>query len=145
MGKGVFAWIGPLWKTNEQDLVRLVGLDAAILLRFVAMCRNIFAIISVIGCAVLVPINMAKSVRYGDDSWLSLVGPLNVYGASQWADVVVAWAVNVVVCFFLWWNYRKVLQLRRQYFDSQDYQMSLHSRTLMVCWPIALPFLAHLY
>lgn len=132
MGKGVFAWIGPLWKTNEQDLVRLVGLDAAILLRFVAMCRNIFAIISVIGCAVLVPINMAKSVRYGDDSWLSLVGPLNVYGASQWADVVVAWAVNVVVCFFLWWNYRKVLQLRRQYFDSQDYQMSLHSRTLML-------------
>lgn len=42
------------------------------------------------------------------------------------------YAINFVIGGFLWWNYRKVLQLRRMYFESEEYQHSLHARTLMV-------------
>jgi calcium permeable stress-gated cation channel len=112
--------------------VRLVGMDAAIFMRFTIMCRNIFVVLSVLGCAILVPVNMEKSVRFEKDTWLQRLGPLNVYGEPQWALVVVSWLTNLIVCFFLWWNYRKVLQLRRTYFESPEYQMSLHARTLMV-------------
>ncbi|KJR86213.1 uncharacterized protein SPSK_02181 [Sporothrix schenckii 1099-18] len=132
MGKGVFAWVGPLWKTNEQDLIRMVGLDAAIFMRFTLMCRNMFLVLAVIGCAVLIPINYTNSVRYGNDVWISMLGPANVFGNPQWATSIIAWVINIVVCAFLLWNYRKVLTLRRQYFESPEYQMSLHSRTLMM-------------
>ncbi|CAK7205568.1 hypothetical protein SEUCBS139899_008345 [Sporothrix eucalyptigena] len=132
MGKGIFAWVGPLWKTNEHDIVRMVGMDAAIFMRFTLMCRNMFLCLAVVGCAVLIPVNYINSVRYGNDVWISMLGPSNVFGNPQWATSVIIWFINFVVCFFLWWNYRKVLKLRREYFESQEYQMSLHSRTLML-------------
>ncbi|CAK7270352.1 hypothetical protein SEPCBS119000_004044 [Sporothrix epigloea] len=132
MGKGLFAWLGPLWKTNEQDIVRMVGMDAAIFMRFTLMCRNIFLCLAILGCSVLIPVNYINSVRYGNDVWISMMGPANVFGNPQWATSVTIWVINIVVCFFLWWNYRKVVKLRRLYFESQEYQTSLHSRTLML-------------
>ena len=32
----------------------------------------------------------------------------------------------------LWSNYREYVRLRREYFDSEEYQRSVHSRTLLV-------------
>lgn len=132
LGKGIFAWIGPLWSTTEQDLVTLIGMDATLFMRFTRMCRNLFLILTVLGCCILIPVNYTKSVKYDTDSWLGRITPLNVYDSAQWALVVFAWLVNIIICGFLWWNYRKVLLLRRQYFQSMEYQQSLHARTLMV-------------
>ncbi|KAK1759174.1 protein OSCA1 [Echria macrotheca] len=132
LGKGIFAWIGPLWRTTEKDLVALVGMDATIFMRFTRMCRNLFVILSVFVCAILIPVNYTKGVFFPDATELSRMGPSNVWGEAHWATVVVAWLSNITVCGFLWWNYRKVLLLRRQYFESEEYQQSLHARTLML-------------
>jgi len=131
LGKGVFAWVFPLWSTSEEDLVNLVGLDAAVFMRFTRMCRNIFLVLTVLGCAILIPVNWTYFAT--DGLWLIKITPQNVWGDPQWATVVFAWLLTVVVCGFLWWNYRKVLLLRRQYLRSEEYQQSLHARTLMVC------------
>ncbi|EGS21227.1 uncharacterized protein CTHT_0030740 [Thermochaetoides thermophila DSM 1495] len=131
LGKGLFAWISPLWSTSEEDLVHLAGMDAAIFMRFTRMCRNIFVILSVLGCGILIPVNWTNFTP-PDPSWLYQVTPRNVWGAPLWATVVFAWLLTLIVCGFLWWNYRKVLQLRRTYFKSEEYQQSLHSRTLML-------------
>lgn len=131
LGKGVFAWVVPLWSTSEQDLINLVGMDAAVFLRFTRMCRNIFLVLSVFGCAILVPINWTNFAA-DEAKWLSRITPLNVWASAHWATVVFAWLLTIVVCGFLWWNYRKVLQMRRVYMQSEEYQHSLHARTLMV-------------
>ncbi|PKS06766.1 hypothetical protein jhhlp_006840, partial [Lomentospora prolificans] len=133
IGKKVWAWVRPLWSTNEADMVGYVGMDAVIFLRFTRMCRNIFLVLTVLGCAIIIPIN----IKYVDqatkpDSWLAVITPSNVWGSPQWAQVVFAYLVNIVVCGFLWWNYRKILFLRRKYFESEEYQNSLHARTLML-------------
>jgi hypothetical protein len=130
LGKGVFAWIGPLWKTTEQDLVNLVGMDATIFMRFTRMCRDMLLVLSVLGCCILIPVNWTHTDT--DTVWLSRVTPTNVWADAHWATVVTAWLFTIVVCGFLWWNYRKVLLLRRPYFESEEYQQSLHARTLMV-------------
>ncbi|KAL2267415.1 hypothetical protein VTJ83DRAFT_4692 [Remersonia thermophila] len=130
LGKGIFAWIAPLWSTTEQDLVNLVGLDAAIFMRFTRMCRNIFLILTVLGCCILIPVNWTFFTP--DDLWFLKVTPRNVWGDPHWATVVFAWLLTVVVCGHLWWNYKKVLDLRRQYMKSEEYQQSLHARTLML-------------
>ncbi|KAL2021308.1 hypothetical protein VTK56DRAFT_7279 [Thermocarpiscus australiensis] len=131
LGKGIFAWVVPLWSTTEQDMVNLVGMDATIFMRFTRMCRNIFVILSVLGCAMLIPVNWVN-FSSADDIWLAKVTPRNVRGSPLWATVVFAWLLTIIVCGFLWWNYRKVLQLRRQYMKSEEYQQSLHARTLML-------------
>lgn len=110
----------------------MAGLDAVIFLRFINMLRNMFIIMAVIGCAVLVPVNYTQSIRFDSDTWLMRLTPSNVWNEAQWATVLSAWLFNLVVLGFLWWNYRKVLHLRREYFETPEYQQSLHSRTLMV-------------
>lgn len=131
IGKGIFAWVGPLWKTTETEMVAYAGLDAAIFLRFTRMCMHIFVILSILGCAVLIPVNWTLNSDK-TQKWLKRITPLLVYGSNEWGLVVVAYLFNIVVCGMLWWNYRKVLQLRRNYYDSEEYQHSLHARTLMV-------------
>ncbi|KAL2177099.1 uncharacterized protein P884DRAFT_24195 [Thermothelomyces heterothallicus CBS 202.75] len=131
LGKGIFAWIVPLWTTSERDMINLVGMDAAVFLRFTRMCRNIFLVLSLLGCAILVPINWANFAA-DEANWLSRITPLNVWASAHWATVTFAWLLTIVVCGFLWWNYRKVLQMRRVYMRSEEYQHSLHARTLML-------------
>lgn len=139
LGKGPFAWISPLYKTKEREMIRLAGLDAAIFMRFINMCRNMFCIMSVFGCAILIPINYTKSIERQNVSWTLLLTPMNVWNNAQWGTVVCAWLFNMTVMGLLWWNYRKVLLLRRDYFESPEYQQSLHARTLMVRWNITRP------
>ncbi|KAH8676236.1 hypothetical protein BX600DRAFT_197397 [Xylariales sp. PMI_506] len=136
IGKGLFAWVKPLWSTTEQDMVAHAGMDAVIFLRFSRMCRNIFLVLALLGCCVLIPVNwVTNSGTYTGENaatWLQRLTPLQVYGANNWALVVVAYCAQFSICGFLWWNYKKVLHLRRMYFESEEYQNSLHSRTLML-------------
>ena len=134
MGKGLFSWIHPVLKTKEDVLVDKLGLDAALFLRFTRMLRNMFLALSVLGCLVMIPANVAdrdKSIT-GGVSILQMMTPLYVFGNGLWAQVVCAWLIDIIVAYFLWYNYRRVRQLRRAYFQSPEYQMSLHARTLMV-------------
>lgn len=135
LGKGLFAWVTPVIRTKEADLIDRVGLDATIFLRFTRMCRNIFVILTILGCGILIPVYLTLSISFSfadRATWIQLVTPVNTFAQPLWAVVVCAWLFTAVIAGFLWWNYRAVLRLRRQYFDSPDYQNSLHARTLMV-------------
>lgn len=136
MGKGLFAWIKPVIKTREPQLIETVGLDAAVFLRFTKMCRNIMIILSIIGCLIMIPVNISQSQGNSFQASLSAFStmtPLYVTNNSAiWSQVVCAWAFDIIIAYFLWRNYRAVRTLRRQYFESSDYQRSLHARTLMI-------------
>jgi calcium permeable stress-gated cation channel len=135
VGKGLFAWLHPVLHTKEEDVADRIGMDATIFLRFTYMCRDIFLALTIIGCAVLIPVNLSQSqgaVTQGFSAF-STMTPMYVSTDAIWAQVICAWVVNLVVVFFLWRNYRAVLALRRRHFHSPEYQNSLHARTLMVC------------
>lgn len=136
MGKGLFAWCGPVVKTNEEDLIVQIGLDATLFLRFTRMCRNIFLVLTVLGCGILLPTYVVggKSFysNYSNVTLFAKLTPQFIWGQSNWAQCVVAWAIDFVICGLLWRNYRAVMRLRRQHFDSPEYRQGLHSRTLMI-------------
>lgn len=130
-------------------MIHQIGMDAIVFLRFIRMCRNMFLVLSVFGIAILVPTyvtqqypitstsNTPNSKRddgntSGQNGWLLTITPRTVFPNAMWAQVVVAYLMNITVAGFLWWNYRRVMELRRKYFDSDEYQSSLHSRTLML-------------
>jgi hypothetical protein len=142
LGRGPFAWLTPVLKTKENVLVDKVGMDAAIFIRFTKMCRDIFLVLTIIGSAILIPLNIkgansAGGALKGVSTFMKMT-PQYLVGKSFWALVVSAWLINVIICFFLWWNYRAVARLRRNYFESMEYQTSLHARTLMVCFLVAV-------
>ncbi len=61
-----------------------------------------------------------------------LMTPKDLLGSIFWVFVAFAYVVDIVVCGFLWWTYRAVYALRRNYMESPEYQNSLHSRTLLI-------------
>ncbi|RSL91294.1 hypothetical protein CEP52_014305 [Fusarium oligoseptatum] len=119
IGKAPWSWITTLWNTKEEQLVYLIGMDATIFLRFVRMCRNMFLTLCLTGVGILLPVHVSHWTKIGDDNgntWVSKITPLHVWGKAIWAQVVIAWAFNIIIAIYLWVNYRKVLQLRRKYF-----------------------------
>ncbi|KAL1616763.1 hypothetical protein SLS54_008155 [Diplodia seriata] len=133
--KGVFAWVDPVIKTREQLLIEKVGIDATVFLRFTKMCRNILLILSVVGCGVYIPLNLIENAKSGTLSQVATFmkfTPLSVWGKACWAHVLLAYVFDITVCYFLWSNYKAVYKMRRDYFNSTDYQRGLHSRTLLV-------------
>ncbi|KAG5980367.1 hypothetical protein E4U55_004107 [Claviceps digitariae] len=138
IGKAPWAWITPLLHTKEIVLMQQIGMDATIFLRFTRMLRNMFLVLALIGISILVPVNITSYTRIDymgkpdTTEWMLRITPRNSWGQPIWAVVVVGYAFNFVVMGFLWWNYRRVVALRRAYFDSEEYQASLHARTLML-------------
>jgi hypothetical protein len=118
--------------------VQLIGLDATIFLRFARMCRNMFVVLAIVGCAIIIPVNVTKTMQFTksagfpDVKTIVILTPKNLFGEVFWAFVGVAYLFNIIVCGFLWWTYRAVHRLRRKFLESPDYQNSLHSRTLMI-------------
>ena len=137
LSRGLFAWFWPVVRMREQELVDKVGLDAVVFLKFTKMCRNLFAAVSIIAVAVLIPANIisshksGKGQHYEGNSFWVTSTPQYVQGTALWVHVVCAWVINFVVAFFLWRTYIGITRLRRQYYESAEYLQSLHSRTLM--------------
>lgn len=121
-------------KTKEPELVEKVGLDAAVFLRFSRMMRNMFLVLAVVGNAVIIPTNLlaANSTFSSGASFFTRLTPVYSYGAAFWAYVVLAYMFDAVIFYFLWANYRHIFRLRRAYLESDEYQRSLHSRTLLL-------------
>jgi hypothetical protein len=135
LGKGLFAWFSPINHIHEADLVDKVGLDAVVFLRFTKMCRNVFLLLSIIGCGVLIPVHIFGSSNYPVTSateriFATMTPQYVLRGDPMWAHVACTWAFDIVIMYFLWSNYKAVARLRRHYFESPEYQQSLHSRSI---------------
>lgn len=143
---GLFSWITPIRNVKEQELVAKIGLDAVVFLRFLRMLRNIFVVLTVFGLAIILPVNLtgdmsgtpptrkrdASSPTYYKISKFIRFTPQFGSGPKFWAYTFCAYFFDAIICTFIWWNYRKVVQLRRKYLQSPEYLSNLHSRTLMV-------------
>jgi hypothetical protein len=137
MGKSLFAWWKPVFKTTEREYIQTIGMDATVFLRVARMCRNMFLTLAVAGCGIIIPVNVFKSTVYdgqtrGSKNIIFLMTPKDLFGSAYWAFVIVAYVFDIIVCGFLWWTYRKIHELRRTYMEGPDYQNSLNARTLMV-------------
>ena len=134
--RGFFAWVKPIIKAHEKDYLEVVGPDAAIFIRFASMCRNIFLALTIFGCAIILPTNIlaGKNLysKFDGVPTLAKITPQYVIGEAAWAYVICAYIFDGIVAYYLLANYKAVVNLRRKFFESSDYQGSLHARTVMV-------------
>ncbi|KAF8535565.1 hypothetical protein BDD12DRAFT_892516 [Trichophaea hybrida] len=141
IGKGYFSWVQPLLKCHEKDLVDKIGMDATIFLRFMRLCRTLFFYLGILGCLVMIPVNVScnlKNEAYQNTAWRPstkwyiLMSPTYTWGQCMWAHVIIAWIFDFIIMYFLWRNYRMVVNLKRDYFENPEYSDSLYARTLMI-------------
>ncbi|KIY03457.1 uncharacterized protein Z520_00148 [Fonsecaea multimorphosa CBS 102226] len=134
LGKGLFSWVAPVRKASEPYLMEKIGMDAVVFLRFTRMLRNMFLVLAIVGICVMIPVNVTqgnKAITQGQSAF-AIMTPLFIFGGGLWAQVVVAWLIDLVVIYFLWHNYRRIHHLRRVYLESPEYQRSLHARTILI-------------
>jgi hypothetical protein len=55
---GLFDWIRPLMRLEERTLTASAGLDATMYLRFLHLSFQLFAVASVFGCGIVLPVNL---------------------------------------------------------------------------------------
>lgn len=133
LNNSLFSWLGPATSAKEFELVARVGMDAVVFLRYLRMLRNIFVILTLPCLGVLLPATLIKPTFDSSGvSWYLRMTPQFVNGQRMYVWSVMAYFITGVVLFFIWLNYRAMLRLRRMYFNSGDYQASLHSRSLLL-------------
>lgn len=136
LDKTIFAWVRPVFKTNEPEYMHMIGMDATVFLRITRMLRNMFICLAIAACCIILPVNIAKAEGGSDIRSMAnvifLMTPMYLSGKPFWAFVVCAYVFDIIVCGFLWWTYRALFQLRRKFMETTDYQNSLHARTLMI-------------
>jgi len=54
------------------------------------------------------------------------------YSITAASDIVLVYVVTFLVFGFVWYNWRKMLELRLTWFRSDEYNKSFYARTLMI-------------
>ncbi|KAI9282032.1 hypothetical protein BC943DRAFT_296004 [Umbelopsis sp. AD052] len=149
VGKGLFDWVKPVAQVKDDVLIRNIGWDAVMFIRCLRMFRRIFYSLSIVGCLILIPINIAATSQTGDQ-WpptsanilnvLSITA-INTYGNSYdktgelrwfWAHSAGTYIMSGILYFIIWRSYAEYIQMRQQYFESTDYQATVQSKSLLV-------------
>lgn len=133
---GLFSWVEPIIKIYEDDYVNSVGLDATLFIRFTSMCRNIFIALTVVGCGIIIPVNVfsGKELYNAFDGVpaIAKITPQYIFGEAAWAYVICAYVFDSIIFYFLWSNYKVYVKLRKNFYERIEYQRSPQARTLMV-------------
>ena len=115
---GMLGWISPVFHTKEPDIIDKIGLDAVTFLRFVRMMRTIFLLVAFFDCATLIPTNISYNLKFVDPSErdvLSMLTIRDVGGSFLWAHVDIAHTNTAIVIIVVWFNWRAMVRLRKQY------------------------------
>ncbi|KZV92781.1 DUF221-domain-containing protein [Exidia glandulosa HHB12029] len=132
---GFFDWLSPLIHTKEPELLDKIGLDATTFLRFLRLMRWLFLSISILLCAMVLPVNITYSLQHipaKQRDVLSILTIRDVGGNLLYIHVAATYVVTGMVFGFVWWHWKAMVRLRNQWFESDEYQKSFYARTLMI-------------
>ncbi|KAL1668993.1 hypothetical protein GGF50DRAFT_45331 [Schizophyllum commune] len=135
ISNSLFGWLPPLVHTKEPELMDKVGLDAVTFLRFLRMMRWLFTGIAVLGCGILIPINVYYNLKHVDKEGrdiLSMLTIRDVSGNILFAHVAVTYLITFLIIAFVYVHWREMVRLRHAWFHSEEYQQSFYARTLAV-------------
>lgn len=130
--------MGPVWSCPDRDLVDKIGLDAVVFIRFIRMCRQVFMAMAIIGCGVLIPINVIATYRAqpNGETPQDKIAMLSINGITDlnwiWGHVGAMWAFTAILMYAMYHGYATFLKYRIQYFESDAYQENMASRTVML-------------
>lgn len=127
-GESFFGWVGPLLATTDDQILKKVGPDAVIFLRFLRSSMLIVVIMAFFGVVILMPVyGTAGNSKLDNGSELFVEGirviSLGNVGVDEtsrlWATVVIEYIATFVIMFFMVKDYSYYTDLRRKYKSSE--------------------------
>ncbi|KAI8334465.1 hypothetical protein BD560DRAFT_340662, partial [Blakeslea trispora] len=114
---GFFAWFGPVLHTPDEILIEKIGYDA-----------TLFILFSEWPPAPGLEFLSISTINYYDGKFHYANGDLAWY----WCHAIGTWLFSIIIYIFLWLFYVDYVKMRTSYFESEEYQKSMNSKTLMI-------------
>lgn len=123
-----FGWLTPVISTTEEEIVRKIGLDAAMFLRYLKTSLFMLSILGLFSVVILMPVYGTgdnKNLPSDNEQFvegLRVISLANVpdRDGRLWATVIAEFVVTAVVLFFMFRDYREYARLRREYRISEN-------------------------
>ncbi|CAO3595515.1 unnamed protein product [Absidia cylindrospora] len=130
LSDGRISWIWHMFKLSDDQLIRTMGLDRFMILKFLRMGMVVFISFSILAIPILFPLNIIGQL---DSPGLNLLTMGNVRDAGRtWAHLVLSVILTAGLIYYTFRETRRYLVLRRAYLMSEEYRNSVMARTLYV-------------
>ncbi|KAI9307429.1 hypothetical protein BJ944DRAFT_237876 [Cunninghamella echinulata] len=130
LSKGPILWIVELLKIPDDQLIKSMGLDRFMMLKFLRMGIVVFVSFSIIAIPILFPLNI---IGQKDSPGLNLLTMGNVDDARRlWAHLVLSIVLTAGLIYYTFRETRHYLVLKRNYLLSDEYRESVMARSLFV-------------
>uniref|UniRef100_A0A7S4E0M5 CSC1/OSCA1-like 7TM region domain-containing protein n=1 Tax=Lotharella globosa TaxID=91324 RepID=A0A7S4E0M5_9EUKA len=121
--KSLFGWLWGVWSVSEDALMKRIGMDAAVYLRFLGLGVQTMAILTVLGLVLLAPI-YSRGQKQATDLTALTLSNLKQQEDKLWAPAILMWFFSFIIWYLVYKNYNEVTALRKKamnYGDSSQY------------------------
>ncbi|CAG8452255.1 841_t:CDS:10 [Ambispora leptoticha] len=129
LSSGFLGWLSIL-KTTDEEIIQRAGLDAYMFLRFFRVFARLFAVFTIIGCAILIPLN---AYQQGDERGIDRFTIGNIQTIERlWAHLVITYLFSAAIIYSLYHEYKNFVRLRQEYFTRPENRESVKAKTILV-------------
>lgn len=130
VSSGVSAWITELWSRQQAFFLQFIGLDGYFFVRYI----GIFALISLLGCLILLPILLPVNATNGKDyEGFELLSFANITNNNRYyAHVFLSWIFFGLIIWVIYKEMVNYITLRHSVQSSPLYDGLLSSRTILI-------------
>lgn len=117
-----FAWIVEMSRVTEDDLLKMIGLDGYMMIRFLNICIRISAFLTFLGIVILVPVyySTAPSELESWNKYTLANIPNNPRARQLWVPVIFSYVFTAYYCYLFQAEYKNFMKKRLQYLVQCD-------------------------
>ena len=106
---------------NDDDLLKAIGMDAYVFLRFLKLAATVLSITSFLGLIILLPVYFTGE---GNDNIFGInlysMANLKTNSSRLWASWVFTYVYTIIFLYFIHLEYKNFAAKRKQYFKFGD-------------------------
>jgi hypothetical protein len=116
-----FAWVLTVMDVEEEDFLRMVGLDGYMLMRYINVCFRMSVFFTIWGLVALVPVYGNAPGKHIAWNKYTLANIPNDPKADQlWVPAVFAYVFSIYFCHLMYTEYKNFVKKRVQYLIQGD-------------------------
>jgi hypothetical protein len=117
----ILGWIGQVYHISDEYILKNVGLDGYVFLRYLRMCSMIGGICSIVGGLVLIPVYFTAPGEEGVSN-VALYSMANIHAGGErlWASFAAAYAFTLVFLYLIYKEYENFASARLKVLTDGD-------------------------
>lgn len=126
---GHFAWVKHVLSIDDEETLRVVGLDGYIFLRFIRLLSRLLLTCSAIGLPILLPVYGSAGFKAATPGIQQVgMGNLDKNDPRIWASLLMAWVFFSYALYLLYEEYRIFADLRQDFMKRGDPEVSVQTQ-----------------